>query len=76
MEGEEVDFFWPKPRLIVETDGRRTHLTPAAHERDRARDARFVALGYRVLRFTDLQVRFDEVTVADRLRTVLGARMV
>ena len=57
MEGKEVDFFWPEQRLIVETDGRGTHLTPAAFERDRARDARLLALGYRVLRFTDLQVR-------------------
>ena len=56
VEDHEVDFFWPKQRLIVETDGAGTHLTHAAFQRDRARDAEYMALGYRVLRFTELQV--------------------
>jgi len=43
IENDEVDFFWPHQRLVVETDGRGTHLTRAAFERDRARDARLVA---------------------------------
>jgi len=73
VDGEEVDFFWPEQRVVVETDGRGTHLTPAAFERDRARDARLVALGYRVLRFTELQVRLDASTVAEILGAVLRA---
>ncbi len=71
VEGQEVDFYWPDQRVMVETDGRQTHLTHAALERDRARDARHVALGYRVLRFTTLQVQLDRATVAERLGTVL-----
>lgn len=73
VEGQEVDFLWPDHRLIVETDGRATHLTHAAFERDRARDARLLVLGYRTLRFTDLQVRFGGETVAATLSAVLAA---
>ena len=72
VEGKEVDFFWPDQRVIVETDGRATHFTIAAYEDDRARDAYLLALGYRVLRFTELQVRRDGATVAGRLAAVLA----
>ena len=71
VEGKEVDFFWPDHRLIVETDGAGTHLTRAAFHRDRARDARLLALGYRVLRFTELQVSTDARTVAQTVGAVL-----
>lgn len=30
VAGEEVDFLWPGQALIVEADGRATHLTRAA----------------------------------------------
>lgn len=56
VEGEEVDFLWRDQRLIVESDGRRTHLTRAAFERDRARDAKLTVAGYRVVRFTHRQI--------------------
>jgi very-short-patch-repair endonuclease len=72
VEGKEVDFFWPEQRLIVETDGAGTHLTHAAFHGDRARDARLLTLGYRVLRFTDRQVEQDGFTVGRTLRAVLG----
>jgi len=71
IENDEVDFFWPHQRLVVETDGRGTHLTRAAFERDRDRDARLVALGYRVLRFTERQVTADTEIVAARLSALL-----
>ena len=74
VEGKEVDFFWPDHRLIVETDGRTTHFTIAAYEGDRARDAYLLTLGYRVMRFTELQVRFEGATVADRLAAALATR--
>lgn len=67
----EVDFLWPAQRVIVETDGRETHDTAAAFERDRARDAHLQAAGYRVLRFTYRQVLREPDVVADRLRSVL-----
>jgi hypothetical protein len=63
VEGYLVDFCWPEERLIVETDGRH-HLTRAAFERDRARDAVLTALGWRVMRFTARQLRRRPEAVA------------
>lgn len=71
VEGREVDFFWPQQRVIVEADGRGTHLTRAAFERDRARDARLTALGYRTLRCTHRQLVHDAITFVRALRAVL-----
>jgi very-short-patch-repair endonuclease len=68
----EVDFCWPAQRLVVETDGHRHHGTRAAFEADRARDATLTALGWRVVRFTDRQVRRDPATTADLLRRLLA----
>ncbi|MBA2638274.1 MAG: DUF559 domain-containing protein, partial [Solirubrobacterales bacterium] len=52
VHGYEVDFLWPDARLVAETDGAATHLTPRAFEQDRQRDAALLRAGFRVLRFT------------------------
>lgn len=52
----KADFLWTHHRLIAETDGRETHGTRAAFERDRARDAELLTRGYRTVRFTYRQV--------------------
>ncbi|MEA2363175.1 MAG: hypothetical protein QOD71_2320 [Thermoleophilaceae bacterium] len=49
----EVDCVWPEARLIVELDSRAYHQTGAAFERDRRRDRRLLAAGWRVARVTD-----------------------
>jgi very-short-patch-repair endonuclease len=74
--GYEADFLWPDKRLIVETDGAATHLTPAAFERDRARDRKLTLAGYRVVRFTWRQVVHEPHGVAAELRGLIssGAR--
>jgi very-short-patch-repair endonuclease len=54
--GYEVDLLWPDQRLIVEVDGFAYHAGRRAFERDRARDARLTASGYRVLRVTYRQI--------------------
>jgi len=59
VEGVEVDFLWRRQRLVVEVDGRATHLTRAAFERDRAKDAKLTLTGYRVVRFTYRQIERD-----------------
>jgi hypothetical protein len=71
VEGHEVDFCWPETRLIVDTDGYQHHGMRAAFERDRARDARLTARGWRVLRFTDAHVRRETRATA---AVVLSAR--
>jgi hypothetical protein len=69
--GYEVDFLWPAERLVVETDGRATHLTPTAFESDRRRDALLQVAGYRVVRFTYAQVAWESPSVADVIRALL-----
>ncbi|MEX1141625.1 MAG: type IV toxin-antitoxin system AbiEi family antitoxin domain-containing protein [Thermoleophilaceae bacterium] len=50
--GYEVDVLWRDERLVLEVDGYAFHGTRAAFERDRERDARLQALGFRVVRVT------------------------
>jgi hypothetical protein len=71
VEGYEVDFCWPADRLIVETDGYEHHGARAAFARDRARDAQLTARDWRVVRFTDPQVRGEAASVAE---VVMAAR--
>jgi very-short-patch-repair endonuclease len=64
----EVDFFWPKQRLVVETDSWSAHGTRAAYEQDRARDAALQTMGLRVVRFT---WRTRDEAILRRLRALL-----
>ena len=50
VAGLEVDFYWPRLKLVVEVDGSAFHRTRAAFERDRRRDTRLATAGVRVLR--------------------------
>lgn len=65
IDGEEliVDFLWEVEGVIAETDGRQTHDTPVAFQRDRRRDQILVSGGYRVARVTwdQMQDEFDAV---------------
>jgi very-short-patch-repair endonuclease len=72
VEGEEVDFHWPAARLIVETDGAATHLTPTAFEQDRERDAKLTLAGYRVIRVTWRQVTAHPDRAARTIRALLA----
>jgi hypothetical protein len=67
-----VDFTWPPIRLAVETDGWRFHRTRAAVERDRAKEARLVTAGWRVLRFTWRQVVSEPDVVVAALTACLS----
>ncbi len=59
-----VDALWRRDGLVVETDGRASHATSAAIERDRRRDAQLQLAGFRVVRFTWRQVASDPAGVA------------
>jgi very-short-patch-repair endonuclease len=72
VEGHEVDFYWPHARLIVETDGAATHLTPTAFEADRIRDAELTVAGYRVVRFTWRQLTERPAETARILEALLS----
>jgi very-short-patch-repair endonuclease len=73
IEGTEVDFAWPKQRLIVETDGWRAHGTRKAFERDRRRDAELIAAGWRVVRVSYARLEREPARVAQRLAAALAA---
>ena len=73
IDGEEVDFLWADRGLIIETDGRETHLTRAAFERDRAKDVRMTLAGYRVVRFTHRQIEHDRRASAAAVIALLQA---
>ena len=68
----EVDFAWRAQRVVVEVDGYASHGTRAAFERDRARDRRLHAEGWRVVRITWRQLHDDPAALAGELRAILG----
>lgn len=65
--GHEVDFLWREKRLIVEVDGFAYHSSRQAFERDRRRDARLQAAGFRVIRFTYRQIVNDPASIIECL---------
>ena len=71
VAGHEVDFLWRDHRLVVETDGAATHLTPTAFEEDRRRDAALQVAGFRVVRFTWRQITDDGRRVVQVVRALL-----
>ncbi len=74
VAGLEVDFLWPRERLIVEVDGYAYHGHRAAFERDRDRDAALVAAGYRVIRVTWRQIVDEPFHVVANIARALESR--
>jgi hypothetical protein len=70
----EVDALWRAERVAVELDSRQFHDTPLAFERDRRRDRRLVAAGWRPLRITWRQLEEEPAAVARDLAAMLVAR--
>lgn len=70
--GREVDAYWPKAQLVVESDGWSFHRHRAAFERDRTRDAAMQAGGYRVIRITHRRLEDEPATLAAELRSLLS----
>lgn len=70
-EWMEVDCAWPEQRVIVELDGRTYHQTTAAFERDRKRDRRAQAHGWRPIRVTDRALRQEPDALVADVRALL-----
>jgi very-short-patch-repair endonuclease/predicted transcriptional regulator of viral defense system len=68
-----ADFLWREARLIVEADGRSSHLTGRAFERDRGRDQQLTVAGWRVIRCTWRQVTEEPERLVAILRELLAA---
>jgi very-short-patch-repair endonuclease len=73
VEGFEVDAVWRDVRLVVELDGRDTHGTAAAFERDRERDRALQVAGWRPIRITYRQMRDAPRAVIDDVRRLRAA---
>jgi very-short-patch-repair endonuclease len=71
--GREVDGLYREARLIVEHDSWRHHADRAAFERDRAKDARALADGYRTLRITHRRLSHAGAGEAATIRRILAA---
>jgi hypothetical protein len=67
----EVDCLWAAQRLIVELDGRESHGTDLAFEKDRERDRLLLVDDWRVTRVTWRQLRDDAPAVIADLRSLL-----
>ena len=73
----EVDFAYPRLRLVIEVDGFKVHATPRRMSKDFVRQNGLVPYGWHVLRFTWRQVvREPEMvarTIADSLAGLAAA---
>jgi predicted transcriptional regulator of viral defense system len=69
-----ADFLWREQRVIVETDGWRTHGTRAAFERDRRRDQRALLAGWTVVRVTWRQAHREARRIAQTIVGLVAAR--
>ena len=72
VEGKLVDFYWPKARLIVESDSYSYHGDRPAFERDHESTIALVAAGYEVHRPTARMLERDPTSLLDVLRRALA----
>jgi very-short-patch-repair endonuclease len=70
----ECDCVWRGRRVVVELDGRATHGTAAAFERDRARDRKLSARGWRHVRITWRQLHDEPDAIASDLAGILAVQ--
>ena len=71
--GDQVDFWWPRERLVVEVDGYLWHKTRRSFEEDRRRDVDRQLAGIRTARFTEPRVRFEPRAVQRAMIALLSA---
>jgi len=67
------DFVWRRQRVIVETDGWKTHGTRAAFESDRRRDQRAIVAGWRPVRVTWRQIADEPARIAQTVVAVVAS---
>lgn len=72
IEGYEVDFLWPRAKLVVEVDGYAYHASRRSFESDRRRDAELQAAGYQVVRVTWRQLVEERDATLVRLARALA----
>jgi hypothetical protein len=70
-----VDVLLPRPKIIIEADGRAWHARVRDFDRDRWRDNEAVAHGYAVLRFTWVHLTCSPNDVVRLVRRTLAERL-
>jgi hypothetical protein len=70
--GREVDALYRAEKLIVEVDSWKFHSDRAAFERDRAKDTKALADGYRTVRITDRRMKRGGDEEAADIRRILA----
>jgi Protein of unknown function (DUF559) len=71
VDSEEVDFYWPEAKLVLEFDGEAVHRTTRAFHQDRRRDRSLAAEGIHVVRATE---RDEAAVLARELEQILAVR--
>jgi very-short-patch-repair endonuclease len=69
-----IDFYCAEARLLIEIDGG-SHLAKEQMEYDKARTEYLEALGYKVIRFTNDDVRYNINAVADEIIKTVEKRV-
>ncbi|HSA99835.1 MAG TPA: endonuclease domain-containing protein [Anaerolineales bacterium] len=69
-----IDFYCAEARLLIEVDGE-SHLEPSQEEYDKARTEYLEELGYKVIRFTNNDVRYNINAVASKILQTIETRM-
>jgi hypothetical protein len=72
--GLEVDFSWPRQRLVVEVDDDASHNTMRARDNDLQRDRALRAAGWAVTRISEAEFGNPDRIAATVLRALGGAR--
>jgi very-short-patch-repair endonuclease len=67
-----IDVAFPEARIAIEIDGFAYHSSQGAFQSDRQRDAALAAAGWRVVRFTWLDLTNDPAGVIARIRALLA----
>lgn len=74
LHGEEVDFYWPEYKLVVEVDGFTYHQGKVKFEDDHERTGTLVKAGLTVLPVTAERLRIHPDEVVELLRSRLTPR--
>jgi len=69
-----IDFYCAKAKLLIEVDGE-SHLEPDQQEYDKARTECLEELGYKVIRFTNNDVRYNIHAVANEILQTIEIRI-
>jgi very-short-patch-repair endonuclease len=71
VAGENVDYFWPGPRVVVEVDGYEWHKSRRQFEKDRIKDTRLQLAACWVLRATQPRIQFEPKRLLGDLAAML-----